>query len=121
MGHLLSQANESVTGVLVPKYATDAPSPVQHLNPLASLCVLTALHHHIWEFRSQLSVYMSLGVEVPFGEPVNGGRQPREVENGFEGRKVVRQCTYNADIPSGSKTRCLPGSRNIMTRVTIIL
>lgn len=79
----------SVAGILIPKYAKDAPHPVQHLNPFASLCLVNALHHHIWEFRSQLSVYLSLGVTVPFWarEDIT---QPKGIENGFEGRKVVR-------------------------------
>lgn len=81
-------SNVSITGLLVPKYAKDAPAPVQHLNPFASLIVMNALHHHIWEFRSQLSVYMSLGVTVPFWD-MDIARQPMEIQNGFEGRKTA--------------------------------
>ena len=78
----------SVTGLLIPKYAQDPPGPVQHLNPLAAICVINALYHHIWEFRSQLSVYFSLGVTVPFWEK-DPDTEPKEMRDGFEGRKNV--------------------------------
>jgi hypothetical protein len=76
----------SIAGLLVPPYAENSPAPVHHLNPFASLCLVNALHHHIWEFRAQLSVYFSIGVTVPFWQPERND-QPRDIRDGFEGRK----------------------------------
>jgi hypothetical protein len=88
-GKSLPSSNFFVTGVtnlLVPRYARPAPPPLRALNPFASLCLINALHHHIWEFRSQLSVYRSIGVVMTLWHPDEPDKQP-DLQHGFEGRR----------------------------------
>lgn len=75
-----------VTGLIIPRYARPAPAPLPNLNPFASLCLITALYHHIWEFRSQLSVYQSTGVVMTLWHPDEPEKHP-DLQHGFEGRR----------------------------------
>jgi len=47
---------------------------------------MNALHHHIWEFRSQLSVYQSINVVSTLWRPDENEFSP-DLGHGFEGRR----------------------------------
>ncbi|KAJ9094721.1 hypothetical protein QFC21_005879 [Naganishia friedmannii] len=75
----------STSALLTPVYvnAEDKPSPIRHLNAFAALVMVASLHHHIFEFRTQLSIYLSAGLNVPLyrvGMALN-------ISYGFEGRR----------------------------------
>ncbi|KAI5451120.1 hypothetical protein NCC49_001996 [Naganishia albida] len=75
----------STSALLTPVYvnAEDKPPPIRHLNAFAALVMVASLHHHIFEFRTQLSIYLSAGLNVPLyrvGMALN-------ISYGFEGRR----------------------------------
>jgi hypothetical protein len=76
-----------LSALLTPIYVEEHNriQPIRCLNPFAALVMVSALHHHIYEFRSQLSTYVSVGLPVPMYRP---GSEER-LRDGFEGRKQV--------------------------------
>lgn len=83
----LFDLDHSVAAILTPKYVAeeDRPQAIDNLNSFGSLVVASALHHHIYEFRAQLSVYESIGLDVPNHQSEEG--------SGFEGRREVSYCS----------------------------
>jgi hypothetical protein len=80
----------SLTALLTPIYVEEYNRipPIPCLNPFAAMVTVSALHHHIYEFRSQLSTYTGAGLPVPIYRP---GSEER-LRDGFEGRKQVSGC-----------------------------
>lgn len=80
--HLDADAGR-ISSLLTPAYAEHAHPPIDHISSFASLCLINALHHHVYEFRSQLGVYHSIGLHIPLYKL----DEPLEKGLGFEGRK----------------------------------
>lgn len=84
---------DRISGVLTPKFAIPPPEPVQDLNSFAALCIVNALHHHIYDFMAHLGIYDSIGLHVPSYQPHAVQRSDLHSQNdpggGFEGRKLV--------------------------------
>jgi hypothetical protein len=77
----------SSAALLTPTYVEEQNriAPIPCLNPFAALLTVSALHHHIYEFRAQLGSYTGSGLAVPLYRP---GSEER-MRDGFEGRRQV--------------------------------
>lgn len=106
-------ADSSLTGILVPRSTDNPPPPVRYLNPFCQLIIVQALHHHIWEFRSQYAVYRSMGISVSIWQ---GEAHDRELSVGFAGHQVVSVPGYRSGLSQAYHRVVASGSTGFLAR-----